>query len=621
MLESDGLNVLKKGLKNLPTGPGVYRMYGEEDEVLYVGKAINLQKRVSQYTQTTRLTRRIRQMVYLTRRLEVVETPSETEALLLEANMIKTIQPRYNIRLKDDGAYPGIYITPPDDLPSRIRVHRGRVPKKGWFFGPYPSGYSARKMVDLLERLFKLRTCTDGFYKTRNRPCLKYHIGRCTAPCVGKVNATDYERQVKDAVLFMEGKVQNVQKRLRDNMEAAVEREDYEAAALQRDRLALLAEAVTSTSSASSDLQDADVIALVLQGGKACAQVFSYRHGQHIGNGKFYPDQMEEMTPPEAMEGFLALYYAHKTAPKQVLINTELPEDSRLQDALSQQKDQNVEVRAPKRGEKRTIVAQAEHNADQALKRRQAEKQHQRRTLEELAEKLESHQPIKRIECFDVSNIQGRDPVASMVVMTEEGIAKDQLRKFAIKGKDTPDDYAMMREVLTRRYSRLMKENKDGAFNHNGGWPQVVMVDGGKGHLNVLEQVFEDLNIDPPTMGVTLCAIAKGEERDKGLERIFQAGREKPLPIEYNSSLIFMLQRLRDEAHRVAIGYHRQKRSKKLKTSVLDTIPGIGPKRKKALLSYFGSVPQLKRASMADIAKVEGISQALAREVYDFVNG
>lgn len=612
----DGVKVLQEALATLPEEPGVYRMYGADDEVLYVGKAINLKKRVSQYTQTGRLTRRIRQMVYLTRSLEVVQTPSETEALLLEANLIKTIQPRYNIRLKDDGAYPGVYITPTDDLPPRIRVHRGRVPKKGWFFGPYPSGYSARKMVDLMERLFKLRTCTDGFYKARRRPCLKYHIGRCSAPCVGKASPDDYARQVKDTVLFMEGRVQDVQKRLRGAMDDAVTNQDFEAAAIQRDRLALLAEAVTGTSAASSDLQDADVLGMVLQGGKACVQVFSYRHGQHIGNGKFYPDQMEDLTPPEAMEAFLALYYSHKTPPKQVLINLDLPENSPVAAALSQQKDQKVEVRRPQRGEKRTIIAQAEHNAEQALKRRQAQQKEQRQTLEELAGMLESDQPIKRIECFDVSNIQGREPVASMVVMTEDGIAKDQLRKFAIKGQDTPDDYAMMREVLSRRYSRLLKEQKDGA-----GWPQVVMVDGGKGHLNVLEGVFEDLNIDPAALGVTLCAIAKGEERDKGLERIFQAGRANPLPVPFNSPLIFMLQRLRDEAHRVAIGYHRQKRSKKLKTSVLDTIPGIGPKRKKALLSYFGSVPQLKRASVADIARVEGISPAMAREIHDFVNG
>lgn len=620
MAAKDGVEILKKLLPDLPTGPGVYRMYGAGDEVLYVGKAINIKKRVSQYTQTSRLTRRIRQMVYLTWRLEVVETPSETEALLLEANMIRAMQPRYNIRLKDDGAYPGIYITPPDDLPSRIRVHRGRVPKKGWFFGPYPSAYSARKMVDLMERLFKLRTCTDGFYKARRRPCLKYHIGRCSAPCVGKATSGKYQRQVKDAVMFLEGKVQNVQKRLQKTMDEAVEKQDFEAAAIQRDRLALLAEAVTGTSAASSDLQDADVIALVMQGGRACAQVFSYRHGQHIGNGKFYPDQMDELTPEEALEGFLALYYSHKTPPKQVLVNLDLPKGSRLPEALSQQKDQKVEVWRPQRGEKRAIVAQAEHNADQALKRKQAEHKAQRQTLAELAEKLETNQPITRIECFDVSNTQGREPVASMVVMTPEGIAKDQLRKFAIKGKDTPDDYAMMREVLTRRYSRLFKESKTSPDGQNI-WPQVVMVDGGKGHLNVLESVFEDLNIDPASLGVTLCAIAKGEARDKGLERIFQQGRDNPLPIPFNSPLIFMLQRLRDEAHRVAIGYHRQKRSKKLKTSVLDTIPGIGPKRKKALLTYFGSVPQLRRASVEDIARVEGISLAMAREIYDFVNG
>ena len=621
MPQEDGINTLKKALKTLPQKPGVYRMFGQGDEVLYVGKAINIQKRVTQYTQTTRLTRRIRQMVYLTRRLEVVETPSETEALLLEANLIKNLQPRYNIRLKDDGTYPGIYITPPTDkLPSLIRVHRGKIPKKGWFFGPYPSGYSARRMVDLLERLFKLRTCTDGFYRGRKRPCLKYHIGRCSAPCVDKVSREDYGQQVQDAVMFLEGRMQDVQKRLQDKMAKAVARQDFEAAAIQRDRLSLLAEAVTRTSSASTDMQDADVVALVLQGGRAAAQIFSYRHGQHIGNSRYFPDQMDDLNPQEAMEGFLALYYTHKTPPKFVLTNTDLPDGSALNEALSQEKGQKVQVYKPQRGEKRTIVQQAELNADQALKRRQAEHKHQREMLRELAEKLEFDQEISRIECFDVSNIQGREPVASMVVMTREGIAKDQLRKFAIKSKQTPDDYAMMAEVLTRRYKRLFKEHKDSPKEVNV-WPQVVMVDGGKGHLRVLEKVFEDLAIDPQSMGIVLCAIAKGEERDKGLERIFCSGKPAPLPIDYNTPLIFMLQRLRDESHRVAIGYHRQKRSKKLKTSLLDTIPNIGPKRKKALLNYFGSVPQLKRAAAEDIAKVEGISKTLAREIYDYING
>lgn len=611
---TDGIHFLKKKVKHLPTGPGVYRMYNEADDLLYVGKALNLKNRVTNYTQEAGLTRRIRQMVYHTTKLEIVETNSETEALLLEANLIKELQPRYNIRLKDDSSYPGIALSPyKDGLPPRLRIHRGKKPKEGWYFGPYPAASHVRDLADMVERIFQLRTCTDGFYKNRKRPCIKYDIKRCSGPCVGKVTDEAYKAQVKEAVMFLDGRSADVQKNITQNMLKAAEAENFELAARERDRLAVLAKMTTSQNVVASGLRDADIMAVLQHGGETVVQIFSYRNSHHIGNMRLFPDRVDDMPLPEVLASFMSVYYADKPIPAEIVSNV-LPEGAEvLSEALSEQRGSKVTITSPKRGQKAEIVDQALKNAMAELTRKQAESKKQKAVMAEFAELLGIDGSIQRIECFDVSNIQGRQAVASMVVAGEEGMLKNQYRKFAVKTKDSPDDYHMMREILTRRYKRLLKE--DPAFEN---WPQVVMVDGGKGHLNVLIQVFKDLGIDVPQSKVALCAIAKGEFRDKGLERIFVPGNPEPLPVEYNSPLIFMLQRIRDESHRTAIGYHRQKRAKALTHSVLEDIPGVGAKRKKALLHHFGSAAGVKKASVKDLMNVDGVSEAMAQEIYNF---
>ena len=587
-----------------------------------MGKALNLKNRVTNYTQEGKagsgMTRRIRQMVYHTARLEIVETHSEIEALLLEANLIKELQPRYNIRLKDDSTYPGIALSatkPNKDnpLPPRLRIHRGKKPKDGWYFGPYPAASHVRDLADMVERIFQLRTCTDGFYKNRKRPCIKYDIKRCSGPCVGKVSLEEYDAQVREAVMFLDGRSVEVQSNIKQNMLQAAEDENFELAARERDRLAVLAKMTSQQNIVASGLNEADVMAVLQQGGETVVQIFSYRSGHHIGNMRHFPDRVDELPLEEALTAFMSVYYADKPIPTDIVCNVLPAGADVLAEALSQQRGRKVSITCPQRGQKAEIVEQALKNATAELSRKQAESKKQKVVLEQFADLLGLEHPITRIECFDVSNIQGRQAVASMVVAGEEGMLKNQYRKFAVKTKDSPDDYHMMREILTRRYKRLLKD--DPTFET---WPQVVMVDGGKGHLNVLIQVFADLGIEVPQSKVALCAIAKGEFRDKGLERIFVPNNPEPLPVEYNSPLIFMLQRIRDESHRTAIGYHRQKRAKALTHSVLEDIPGVGAKRKKALLHHFGSATGVKKASVKDLMNVEGVSEKMAEEIYNF---
>lgn len=610
----DGIEVLKKRLKLLPTGPGVYRMLDEAGAVLYVGKAKNIKARVTQYTQPERMPKRIRRMVFETRDLMVVEAASEADALLLEASLIKSLKPKYNILMRDDSSYPGIWLTPADKTPTRLTTVRGRPPKTGHYFGPYPSAQAAYHTVDLVERVFQLRTCSDGFYKSRSRPCLKYHIKRCTAPCAGRVAADDYQKQVSEAADFLAGKGQQVQSHLKQRMVKLAASERFEEAATLRDRLAALAQVLTQQTTVAKGLSAADVVCMATKGPKVCVQIFAYRTGVHVGNAQYFPQVPDaDMPPADIMRQFLALHYTgarEKQTPRLILTNT-LPDDAEaLAEALARGAGHAVHIESPARGEKAQLVKQAYLNALGALARKLSERQSQAETLEELRTLLGREEAISRIECFDISNTQGTNPVASMVVADETGMAKDQYRKFAIKSKTTPDDYAMMREALMRRYSRLQKEG--------GSWPDVVMVDGGTGHLNVLIDVFKTLGIEG---GPTLCAIAKGPERDKGLEKIFTPTAPAPLPIPFGSTLIFLLQRIRDEAHRTAIGYHRQVRSKKLTKSILDQIPGIGPRRKKDLLLHFGSPDGVKNATVADLEKVPGISTATAQLIYDFFHG
>jgi len=582
-------------------------MLSEQGKVLYVGKARNLRNRVTQYTQIERLPNRLRRMVSETRSLDVVETASEAEALMLEANLIKSLQPRYNIKLKDDSSFPFILLTG-DDWPQ-VKLHRGQTEKakKELLFGPYPSPQAVRQTIDLIERLFKLRSCSDGFFATRKRPCLKYDIGRCTAPCVKKVSPDTYAQQVEEARLFLKGQGSEVQQMLQTRMAEAATNQQYEKAAIYRDRLTALSKVLTSLKAAFVDgLQDADLVGLATLGGKACVQLFMYRNGQHVGNGKFFPSDTEESTPENIMQQFMMQYYLRHTPPPEVLCSVEPAELNLVLDALDVQAGRRVKLSVPLRGEKAELMRQVVENAQNALQRKHAQDAATLEQLTQLQKMLNLPEPIHRVEMFDISNIQGKHAVASLVVAGPEGMMKDQYRKFTIKEKDTPDDYAMMREVLTRRYGKLQREGLE--------MPSVVMVDGGKGQLGVLVEVFSALNIS----GVALCGVAKGEYRDKGLETIWSADREEPLPIPFNTPLIFLLQRIRDESHRFAITFHRAKRAKGMLASSLDTIPGVGPAKKKALLQYFGSVEAIKNAGVQDMMKVPGISKVIAETVYKF---
>lgn len=606
-MSTDGIDILKKRVKRLPARPGVYRMLNDAGDVLYVGKAKNLKNRVASYTQPERMGNRIRRMVFEARDLAVVETETEAEALLLEINLIKSLKPKYNIMFRDDTSYPYILIS--HEETPRVLYHRGAKKIKGDYFGPYPAAGYVHQTLELMERAFRLRTCSPSVFKNRTRPCLKFDIKRCSAPCVNKISEKGYAELISQARDFLKGKGTAVQKALQVQMQKAAEVENYEGAAVYRDRLQALARVTQNSTALTEALKDGDVFGLALNGGKACVQGFFYRGGQHVGNQSFFPKGVEEMVPEQVMQQFLALHYENRQIPRHIVCEPAPSDLETLQEALSMTSGHKVEISSPKRGEKRKATQQAVRNAEQNLKRKVAEGKGWQQQMQAFAEVL-GIEKCERVECYDISNISGKNAVASMVVAGDEGMLKSDYRKFAIKSKDTPDDYAMMRETLLRRYGKLAKEE-------NAIWPDVVMVDGGKGHLTTLVKAFEDLELTGQT---TLCAIAKGEERDKGLETIFLAGADEPLPVPHNTPLIFLLQRIRDEAHRFAIGFHRQKRAKGIEKSVLDEIPGIGPKRKKALLLQFGSAESVKAASVDDMSKVEGISKELATHIYEWLH-
>ncbi len=603
---ADGIKLLKNRLKTLPSSPGVYRMLDESGNVLYVGKAKNLKNRLSSYTVEGNLSTRIRRMVFLTRDLVLVQTKTEAEALLLEANLIKSLKPKYNILFRDDSSYPSILIT--DEDTPRLMHHRGAKRKKGSYFGPYPNPSSMYQTLDMMERVFLLRTCSDSVFKNRTRPCLKYDVKRCSAPCVHFIPADDYQKLVEEAKDFLKGKGQKVHKTIQKRMEKFSQNHEYEKAARERDRLQALSKVLSNQKIATYALDDADVFGLYATGGKVAVQVFYYRNGQHIGNQLFYPKNTHELDEGEILRQFITQHYNNRQVPKLVVTSHKAAEADILAEALSVTAGKKITLRHPKQGDVVAIVKQAVNNAKESLQRKQAQSQNWEQQMAAFGDILGLDEPPKRVEAFDISNISGRQPVASMVVAGEDEMLKSQYRKFAIKGKDTPDDYAMMAEALTRRYKKARAENN---------LPDVVLIDGGMGHLNTAIKVFKELGMNT-TGHPTVCAIAKGPERDKGLEKIWKAGESEPLPIPHNTPLIFLLQRIRDEAHRFAIGYHRQKRSKSLTQSTLDDVPGIGGKRKKALLLHFGSAVQVKDATVEELQRVEGISRYIAQKIYDW---
>ena len=605
-----GVKAIRNVLKTLPARPGVYRMQDSKGDVLYVGKARVLKNRVNSYTQVARLPKRLQRMVSQTRSMTIVTTQTEAEALLLEAQLIKRFRPPYNVLLRDDKSFPFILLREDHAFP-RVQKHRGARRAKGQYFGPFASAGAVTSTLNALQKLFLLRSCSDSFFANRSRPCLLYQIRRCSAPCVGRISDADYAELVSDAKLFLAGKSTGVQARLGKQMAEAAQKQDYELAAVYRDRLRALTYVQGSQTVHAEGLGDGDIFALAGKAGQMCIQAFFIRGGQNWGHRSFFPAHTSDVPEDEVLSGFLMQFYEEVPPPRRILVDRDLGESELIAEALSERAGHKVEVSQPQRGARRKLIEQARRNAEEALERRMAESTTQAKLLRELTEVFELPEPPNRIEVYDNSHIMGTNATGAMIVAGSEGYRKNAYRKFNIKSGVTPgDDFGMMREVLERRFARLEKDDPD---RTGGEWPDLLLIDGGKGQLSSVIEVLEELGVnDVPVVGV-----AKGPDRNAGRE-VFHlpGGREVTLPP--NSGLLFYLQRLRDEAHRFAIGTHRQKRAKSLTTSTLDEVPGIGPNRKRALLMHFGTARAVKSAALEDLERAPGISKAMARQIYDY---
>ena len=623
-----GSAAIAAALKTLPDAPGVYRMLDAKGEVLYVGKAKDLKKRVASYTQPQRLSYRIQRMVAETASLEVVTTHTEVEALLLESNLIKRHAPRYNVLLRDDKSFPYILLTGDHAWPQ-ITKYRGARSRAGEYFGPFASAGAVNQTLAALERAFLLRSCADTVFASRSRPCLLFQIRRCSGPCVGKIDAAGYAELVAEARAFLSGRSREVQRRLAALMQEAATALDYESAAIYRDRIKALTQIQAKQDINVAGVDHADVIAAHQAGGETCVQVFFFRAGRNYGNRAYFPRHEKTLGVEEVLAAFIGQFYENKPPPALVLLSHRVPEQGLIAEALAVRAGRRVELAAPRRGAKRKMVEHALANAQAALGRRLAESSTQRQLLEALAAALALDAPPQRIEVYDNSHIMGTNAVGAMVVAGAEGFIKGAYRKFNIKTAAAPgevpaadltasaapaqiaagDDYGMMREVLTRRFARALKEDPE---RNRGQWPDLILIDGGLGQLNAALAVLADLGVGD----VALAAIAKGPERNAGRERIFLPGRA-PLSLAPRDPVLYFLQRLRDEAHRFAIGTHRARRAKSALQSRLDEVPGIGAKRKRALLHHFGSAQSVARAGLADLAAVAGISTAVAKKIYD----
>jgi len=619
-----GIGVVRAHLRTLTGSPGVYRMLNRRGDALYVGKARNLRKRVATYANPGKLDNRLARMVSETRALEVITTHTEVEALLLESNLIKRLCPRYNVLLRDDKSFPYILITGDHDWP-RLTKYRGARTGPGDFFGPFASAGAVNQTLAALQRAFLLRSCSDSMFASRTRPCLLYQIKRCSAPCVDRISGEGYQALVDQAREFLSGRSQEVQRQLAERMQGASDRQEYESAAVFRDRIRALTQIQARQDINIASLDDADVIAAHQAGGQSCIQVFFFRAGRHYGNRAYFPRHARELAAGPVLAAFIGQFYTNKIPPPQVLVS-EAPDDRMLlAEALALQAERRVELAVPRRGAKRKLVEYALANAKDALARRLAESASQRRLLEGVADAFELEASPNRIEVYDNSHIQGANAIGAMIVAGPDGFTKNAYRKFNIKsaagtrgtGRDggdgegiTPgDDYGMLRQVLTRRFSRALKEDP---AQDRGLWPDLVIIDGGVGQLNVALEVLAELGIED----LPVVAMAKGPDRDAGRERFHQPGRP-PRRLEPGDPVLYYLQRLRDEAHRFAIGGHRAKRSKALGLSVLDEIEGIGARRKRALLHHFGSARNVARAGLADLERTDGISKAVAKKIYD----
>jgi len=628
-----GAALISEKVKTLPDSPGVYRMLKGNGDVLYVGKARSLKKRVTSYTKLAGHSNRIARMIASTEAMEFITTATETDALLLEANLIKQLKPRYNVLLRDDKSFPYILLTSDHDFPQVVK-HRGSRSREGDYFGPFASAGSVTRTLNTLQRAFLLRSCTDSVFDARTRPCLLFQIKRCSAPCTGEINNTDYAELVSESRDFLQGKSRRTQEHLAGQMEAASAKLDFESAAIYRDRIRALTNIQSHQGINPQSVTDADVFAVAEESGQTCVQVFFFRGGQNWGNRAYFPRHDKDFTRTEVLDAFLAQFYDDRPSPPKIFLSDDVPGRALLGDALTIRAERRVNVSVPQRGEKREIVEHALRNAKEALSRRQAESATQRKLLNELADIFGLENPPTRIEVYDNSHIQGTNQVGGMVVAGPEGFLKNQYRKFNIKGTDIEpgDDYGMMRQVLTRRFTRLLKESaaadqedtprevktEEQTLDERraNGWPDIILIDGGPGQLSVTVDVMTELGIDD----VTIVSIAKGPDRNAGRERFFMPGRD-PFSLPDKSPALYFLQRLRDEAHRFAIGAHRAKRAKQAKTNPLDNVAGVGASRKRALLHHFGSAKAVSRAGLTDLNSVEGISEKVAKAVYDHFHG
>ena len=607
-----GSQIIGNFVKHLPNRPGVYRMYDEKSDVIYVGKAHNLKARVSNYTRLAGQTNRIATMIALTRHMEFVTTESEAQALLLEANLIKKFKPRFNITLRDDKSFPYILIAR-DHAVAQIIKHRGSQSRKGAYYGPFASAGAVNRTINALQKAFLLRSCNDSVYNNRTRPCLLHQIKRCSAPCVGYIDAPTYNELVREAEAFLSGKSQAVKTELAQHMEAASERLDFEQAARYRDRIQAMSFVTAGQGINPAGVEEADVFGLAQEGGQTCIQVFFFRAGQNWGNHAYFPRADRSYVPGEILASFIAQFYDDKPVPSLILLSHEVEERELLEDAFATLAGKRIELAVPQRGEKKGLADHAETNAREALGRRLADSSSQKKLLEGTAKVFALSEPPRRIEVYDNSHVMGASPVGAMIVAGPEGLMKSQYRKFNIKSEEISagDDFGMMREVLTRRFARLIKEHPGEAGAEDSPWPDLVLIDGGAGQLSAAKGVLDELGL----CDLAVAGVAKGPDRDAGREHFYMPGRASFM-LEARDPVLYYIQRLRDEAHRFAIGSHRARRAKAIGLNPLDDIPGIGPARKKALLRAFGSAKAVARASAADLSAVEGVSSGLAQAIY-----
>jgi len=616
-----GHAAIELAVRHAPTSPGVYRMLNAANDVLYVGKAKNVRKRLSSYARVNApQPARILRMIAATVTVEIISTSTDTEALLLEANLIKQLRPRFNVQLRDDKSFPYILITG-DHWAPQILKHRGAQTRPGRYFGPFASAGAVNRTITALQRAFLVRSCTDAFFESRTRPCLLYQIRRCSGPCTSEIDFPGYTELVREATDFLSGRSRLVKQELAGEMEKAAAELEFETAALYRDRLAALSAIQSQQGINPRTVEEADVFAIHQEGGYSCVEVFFFRTGQNWGNRAYFPRAEKSFTPEEVLASFLAQFYDDKPPPKLILLSHGIEECELLADALSIKAGFKVEVSTPRRGEKKELIAHALTNAREALGRKLADTATQGRLLQGLVTTLGLPHAPKRIEVYDNSHIQGTNAVGAMIVAGPDGFIKNQYRKFNIRSEGlTPgDDYAMMREVLQRRFKRLLTPPEGDAAKAKADddsfpqWPDLVIIDGGRGQLNAVREIFEGMGLTQ----VSLLAVAKGPDRDAGRETLFMPDREA-LKLEPRDPVLYFIQRLRDEAHRFVIGSHRKLRKKDIREAGLQEIPGIGPSRKRALLHHFGTLKEIERASIADLGKVPGVSAESARKIFEF---